>query len=138
MKGALHLLAGLLVAAFAVGSYRINFDTQAAFNRVDDLHRAIAREREALAVLNAEWAYLNGPIRLARLARTHQASLRLAPMTPEHFGQIADLPPRPQPDNPEYDPEAALEALFKATAPPMLAEAVRRSPAPFARPERRQ
>jgi hypothetical protein len=99
VKAALYLSAAVMVAVCATWAYRVNYATQEALNRVADLRTAVAQEREALSVLNAEWAYLNRPDRLAALVAGPGAGLGLAPLTPEQFGEAAMVayPPEPEP-----------------------------------------
>jgi hypothetical protein len=66
VKLLLRLCAVVMVVVSATWAYRVNYATQEAMNRVADLEAAISAEREALAVLDAEWAYLNRPDRLRR------------------------------------------------------------------------
>ena len=95
MRGAVYFAAAALVAASAFWTYRVNYEAKAALSRIDVLREAIATEREALVVLRAEWAYLNAPHRLARLAATHAAVLGLAPLDGAQFVALADLPDPP-------------------------------------------
>lgn len=100
MRWGLYLSAAVLVAVCATWAYRVNYATQEAANRVADLRAEIAAEREALAVLSAEWAYLNRPDRLAALVAGPGAELKLAPLAPESFGETAMVaypPPEPPP-----------------------------------------
>ncbi|MEO1688285.1 MAG: hypothetical protein AAFU61_10305, partial [Pseudomonadota bacterium] len=93
-----YVLALILTAAVGVWAYRVNYDTLAALDRVEALHRDIAREQEAIAILRAEWAWLNRPERLARLVEAHP-ELGLGPFLPAHFGEVAEIafqPPPPQ------------------------------------------
>lgn len=92
MKTILYLTAGAMLIGFASWAYRVNYDTRAAVSRVDQLHRAIAEEKAALAILRAEWAYLNRPERLRALAEQHFDELRLMPIDASHFGSVADVP----------------------------------------------
>ena len=85
MKTFLYLSAGAMVIGFAYWAYQVNYQTQEAIGRVEDLRSRIAVEREALSVLNAEWAYLNRPDRLRQLAERHFGELQLMPMTADHF-----------------------------------------------------
>ena len=98
MRWGLYLSAAVLVAVCATWAYRVNYATQEAANRVADLRAQIAAEREALAVLSAEWAYLNRPDRLAALAAGPGAGLKLTPLTPASFGEVAMVAFPPEPD----------------------------------------
>ncbi|MBP7240844.1 cell division protein FtsL [Amaricoccus sp.] len=99
MRWGLYLSAAVLVAVCATWAYRVNYATQEAANRAADLRAAIAAEREALAVLSAEWAYLNRPDRLAALVAGPGAELGLVPLSPDSFGETAMVafPPPPEP-----------------------------------------
>ena len=99
MKTLLYLSAAVLVVVCATWAYRVNYATQEALNRVADLRAAIAAEREALAVLQAEWAYLNRPDRLRALVSQHEDALGLTELVPEQFGEAAMVVyPPPPPD----------------------------------------
>lgn len=82
----------LSIIAIAVWTYHVNYNTKTALERISDLRRDIAAEREALQVLRVEWAYLNTPERLDRLVREHNRHLGLAPMTPASLGHAAAVP----------------------------------------------
>lgn len=99
MRWGLYLSAAVLVAVCATWAYRVNYATQEALNRLADLRAEIAAEREALSVLNAEWAYLNRPDRLAALVAGPGAVLGLVPLGPESFAEAAMVayPPEPAP-----------------------------------------
>ncbi len=84
-KSLLFIFALSILAGVAFWAYRVNYTTQDSMDRVASLHDQIAREREALAVLRAEWAYLNAPDRLRRLVEAHFDQLGLIPLTPAHF-----------------------------------------------------
>lgn len=92
MRYLLHTSLIVLVAVVATWAYKVNYATQSALNRVARLEAEIAREREALAVLKAEWAYLNRPDRLRVLVDANAAELGLVPLDPSQFGEIAMIP----------------------------------------------
>ncbi|MEX2519193.1 MAG: hypothetical protein WD969_07680 [Paracoccaceae bacterium] len=92
MRWALYLLGVGLVVVVAFWSFSVTYRTKDTLDEVARLQRAIAVEREAGQVLAAEWAWLNAPDRLDRLATGHEAELGLAPITPEHFGEVAEAP----------------------------------------------
>jgi hypothetical protein len=98
VKIVLHLSAAMLVVVSATWAYRVNYATQEAMGRLDELRQEIAREREAIAVLNAEWAYLNRPDRLQALAAANAEALGLEELTPDQFGEasMVAFPPEPE------------------------------------------
>ena len=91
IRHGLALLA-LLIIAIAGWAYNVNYNTMTALDRVSDLRRQIAAEREALQVLRVEWAYLNSPERLARLVKQFEPQLGLVPLTPEALKHAALVP----------------------------------------------
>ena len=92
MKNFLYLLAGVLVVFAASWTYKVNYQVQEAEERVASLQREINRERSKIAVLGAEWAYLNRPERLRALAETYYTELRLMPIDASHFATISEVP----------------------------------------------
>ena len=98
MRIVLNLSAVVLVVVSATWAYRVNYATQEAMGRLDDLRQQIAREHEAIAVLKAEWAYLNRPDRLQALVAANAAVLGLAELTPEQFGEASMVPFPPEPE----------------------------------------
>ncbi len=95
MKNVLYLLAGVLVVFAASWTYSVNYQVQEAEDRVAKLQREINRERSKIAVLGAEWAYLNRPERLRALSETYYNELRLMPIDASHFANIRDVPMPP-------------------------------------------
>jgi hypothetical protein len=100
MRTLLYLSALVLVVVLATWAYRVNYATQAALARVAALGAEIAREREAIAVLEAEWAYLNRPDRLRALVAQHGDLLGLEPLRPEQMGDAASVAFPPEDDIP--------------------------------------
>lgn len=98
MRTVLHLSGIVLVVICATWAYRVNYATQEAMNRVADLQDEIAEEEEALAVLRAEWAYLNRPDRLKALVKANETALGLVELTPDQFGDVASIPFPPEPE----------------------------------------
>jgi len=85
MRSLLLIVGVFMVMVFATWAYRVNNDTRDAMGRVANLQREIRTERETIAVLEAEWAYLNRPDRLLALSEEHFTDLRLMPLHPDHF-----------------------------------------------------
>ena len=98
----IHLLVigGLVFAAAYV--YRIKMESTERTERVLRLHAAIREQRDAIAVLHAEWARLDAPLRLQGLAERH---LQLKPLNATQYDSLKNLPERPQspvkPDSPD-------------------------------------
>ena len=79
----LHLLViGVLVFAAAY-VYRIKMESTARTERVLRLHAEIREQRDAIAVLRAEWTKLDAPLRLQGLAERHLALKPLNAMQAE-------------------------------------------------------
>ena len=88
------LLFGTLIAStFALGlwAYKINYDSRAANQRVKELEKSILSANKQLKILNAEWAHLNRPDRLRKLAEYYFFELRLTPINPDDFISFSDV-----------------------------------------------
>ena len=100
----LHLvvIAGLVSAAAYV--YKIKFDATVQAEKVAKVRRDIRSERDAIALLRAEWARLDTPARIQELAERH---LDLRPIEARQFDDVGRLPPRP----PQIVPPDAPDAI---------------------------
>ena len=97
MRTVLYILTTVAVVALAFWAYRENYATQQALTEADELHISIRDAHARLAVLRAEWAYLNRPDRLRDLADLNFDRLGLLPLQPDQFGQV-DQVAYPQPE----------------------------------------
>ena len=88
----IHLLVigGLVFAAAYV--YRIKMESTERTERVLRLHAEIREQRDAIAVLRAEWSKLDAPLRLQGLAERH---LQLKPLSATQYDSLKNLPERP-------------------------------------------
>jgi len=91
MRTLISGLAVLAVMGLAFWAYRENYRTQAAISDLTRLQGEIASLREGLAVLDAEWAYLNRPDRLRALAALNFDRLALFPLTARQFGSVSQV-----------------------------------------------
>lgn len=91
MRTLLFLLTAIAVIGSGFWAYRENYATQAQLDRVAGLQRQIGAARERLAVLEAEWAYLNRPDRLRDLADLNFDRLGLMPLRAEQFSDPREL-----------------------------------------------
>ena len=108
MRGFANLLAMLAVIGLGYWAYHQTNLTQQAERRVQRLQAEIGAERERLAILRAEWAYLNRPDRLRELADFNFERLGLLPLAPEQFGRAAQIP-YPPPPAPEIVEDLTLD-----------------------------
>lgn len=89
----LNLLAIAGLVASAVYAYSIKYDTLYQGGQVSKVQIALHKERQAIAVLRAEWQLLTRPDRLQAAVEKH---LALVPIGIAHLGRISDLPVRPE------------------------------------------
>ena len=61
----------LLIVAAGIGLFLIKYRVQSLEAELQNLNRDIAKDRELIHVLKAEWSYLNEPDRLRALAGKH-------------------------------------------------------------------
>ena len=83
----------LIGSTFALGlwAYRINYDSRAAEERVKQLEKSILSAHKQVKILNAEWAYLNHPDRLRKLAEYYFFDLRLTPINPDDLISFSEV-----------------------------------------------
>lgn len=91
MRGLFFGFFALAVMGLAYWAYYENYKTQDALRTATALQREIGASRETLSVLEAEWAYLNRPERLADLADLNFERLQLLPITSDRFGSVAQI-----------------------------------------------
>jgi cell division protein FtsL len=109
----IHLLVvGMLIFAAAY-VYRIKMESTSRVERVQRLNAEIREQRDAIAVLRAEWAKLDAPTRLQGMAERH---LGLKPIVANQYDQLKNLPERPPSFVREPDPIGAMLNSIEAAA----------------------
>ena len=91
MRTLFYLFSVTALLGFATWTYKVNYATRDAERRVAKLERQIAEEAELIEVLKSEWAYLNRPERLLRLAEANFDVLRLGPVHGNHYADAAQV-----------------------------------------------
>ncbi len=112
MRTILSLLLAVAVLGLGAWAYRENYATQSAIAETEGLKQQIGAARARMAVLRAEWAYLNRPDRLNDLAEINFDRLGLLPLQPEQFGQIDEVA------YPVVEPSLFLNGFVDVIAPP--------------------
>lgn len=113
------VLAALVVGG-AVWTYTIKHEAEAAADRVSELRRKIAAERETIMFLKADWAFLNAPGRLERLVERHAEELKLKPLTAFQLVRLHELPPPLQPEEDEVTTGSIVPTERPADVPPTV------------------
>ena len=111
----IHLFViGVLVFAAAY-VYRIKMESTSRVERVQRLNAEIREQRDAIAVLRAEWARLDAPLRLQGLAERH---LGLKPVVANQYDQLKNLPERSPNFTRDPDPIGSMLNSIEAAADP--------------------
>lgn len=104
----LNVFAVVVLIGSAIYAYSIKYDTLYQSAQVSKARSQLHRERQAIAVLRAEWQLLTRPDRLQAAVERH---LALEPIGTSHLGRLADLPAR-------ADRGDEIGRLLAATATP--------------------
>ena len=111
----IHLfVVGMLIFAAAY-VYRIKMESTSRVERVQRLNAEIREQRDAIAVLRAEWAKLDAPLRLQGMAERH---LGLKPITAQQYDQLKNLPERPPNFTRDPDPIGSMLDTIEAAGTP--------------------
>ncbi len=87
------VLLAVMLAAAAV-TYGMKHRAEVAADQVARLEREIAREKDALQLLRAEWAVLTQPGRLQSVIERYDDYFQLSPFSPEQIATIEEIPMR--------------------------------------------
>ncbi len=90
-----YILCVSVLLASAAFVYGVKYEVQGQMRQASDLERKIAKERDSIAMLRAEWSHLNQPSRLQALAQKH---LNMKTMDVQQIGKLADVPVRAGPN----------------------------------------
>jgi hypothetical protein len=110
----IHIIAICSLIASAGYAYSVKYDTLYQAEQVAKLKTKVQRERDAIAVLKAEWHLLNRPDRLQAAADRH---LDLQQLNVQQLARLSDLPNRP-PRADEIGRKLESLGLLQPTATP--------------------
>jgi hypothetical protein len=88
----------VLIAVMLVGAmitYDMKHKAEVAADRVARLQADIAKEKDAVSLLRAEWSVLTQPPRLESIVQNYAGYFQLVPFSPAQVGTIDDIPLRP-------------------------------------------
>jgi hypothetical protein len=110
----IHMVAICSLIVSAGYAYSIKYDSLYQAEQVAKLKAKVQKERDAIAVLKAEWHLLNRPDRLQAAAERH---LDLQPLNVHQLALLSDLPNRP-PRADEIGRKLEALGLLQPTATP--------------------
>lgn len=99
------LVLGLVALAYVI--YQVKYEARGLDTEIGSLGKQIDEERDAIAVLRAEWSLLNRPERIERLAQKY---LKLGPAKPAQLVTLDTVSDR------DFD-RTRLEAAAPVAAP---------------------
>ena len=91
MRNFFYIITFGLVITLAYWAYQENAKTQTAMKKSEELQTELGKARAKLAVLKAEWAYLNRPERLIHLTNLGFDQLKLGPNSASNFEEFSRL-----------------------------------------------
>ena len=107
------LVLGLVALAYVI--YQVKYEARGLDSEMASLGKRIDEERDALAVLRAEWSLLNRPERIERLAQKY---LKLAPARPSQLLTVNTVTDR------DFD-RTRTDIAAPAAAPALTAKAAK-------------
>ncbi|WP_404403065.1 hypothetical protein [Pelagibacterium halotolerans] len=106
----INIVLAFMATLMLVGVYAQKHMAETTADEVRSIEDDIARQRAALSILKADWAYLNQPTQLQAIVDRHNETLNLHVPEIEQFGTFAELPMRPEM---RLDTQS-LDALFES------------------------
>lgn len=83
------VLALALLVASSFGLYKLKYQVQRLDHEARGLQTSIAKERQSIQLLQADWTYLNQPQRIQQLA---ERFLQMKAVEPSQLASIEDIP----------------------------------------------
>lgn len=99
MMRTINIALILASLTMAFGLYRVKYDAAASVRQIAALRAGIAREKDTIDILRAEWSHLNHPERVERLAKKF---LGLEMLGADQILRMNELPEGPVPAGDPY------------------------------------
>lgn len=84
----------IVMATAAAITYAMKHQAEIAADKVARIEREIAREKDAIQLLRAEWSVLSQPGRLQGVAEKYQEYFQLSPFSPAQIATVEEIPLR--------------------------------------------
>jgi hypothetical protein len=94
IRRVLNLLLIVLLIVGAAITYDMKHKAELAAEKVARLQAEIGKDRDAIAVLRAEWSLLTQPGRLQTVVDKYADYFQLAPFSPQQVATIDEIPMR--------------------------------------------
>ena len=107
----------ILLTAMVVGvavTYDMKHKAELAADRVATLQHQIAKEKDQIVLLKAEWSMLTQPARLQATIEKYADHFQLQPFSPDQIATVDEIPLKPASTN---DNAAEKLARIAAQAP---------------------
>jgi hypothetical protein len=104
------VLLALMVVGAAV-TYDMKHKAEMAADNVARLQAEIAKEKDAIALLRAEWAMLTQPGRLQTVVDKYADYFKLQPFAPKQLATVDDIPLKSAPVSVPADSKETLARL---------------------------
>jgi hypothetical protein len=109
----------ILLAAMIVGAavtYDMKYKAELAANRVASLQADIARQKQEIVLLKAEWSMLTQPARLQATINQYADHFQLQPFSPDQIASIDEIPMKEAPST----GASAADKVARVSAQPPL------------------
>ncbi len=104
LRSLIYTLTFACLVGLAFWAYQENIKTKNVIAKTEKLRTDIGITRARLSILNAEWAYLKRPERLAELVDLNFDQLHLVPLRASNFSEVKNINFLNDPDLPEIIP----------------------------------
>lgn len=114
IRRAFNIVLLTLAVVGAVVTFNMKHRAEMAAEHVAKLQAGIAKEKDAITLLKAEWSVLTQPGRLQEVVQAYADHFQLVPFSPQQIARIEDIPLRPTPASAGPAPDSAdpLAALL--------------------------